>query len=76
MRGDYYKTGIGITTGFIGSQSVTQLGYSVLHFTTHNNWVSSLALKTPAPTAPTSSYGIPCHHSLTAAAPLSNTELT
>jgi hypothetical protein len=37
MRGDYYKTGIGLTIGFIGSQSVTQLGYSVLHFTTHNN---------------------------------------
>jgi hypothetical protein len=23
MRGDYYKTGIGLTTGFIGSQTVT-----------------------------------------------------
>jgi hypothetical protein len=45
-----YKTGIGLTTGFIGSQSVTQLGYSVLHFTAHNNWLSSLPLKTPAPT--------------------------
>jgi hypothetical protein len=28
MRGDYYKTGIGLTTGFIGSQSVTH-NYSV-----------------------------------------------
>jgi hypothetical protein len=28
-----YKTGIGLTTGFIRSQSITQLGYSVLHFT-------------------------------------------
>jgi hypothetical protein len=45
-----YETGIGLTTGFIGSQSVTQLGYSVLHFTTHNKWVSSLPLKNPAPT--------------------------
>jgi hypothetical protein len=45
-----YKTGFGLTTGFIGSQSVTQLGYSVLHFTTHNNWVSSLLLKTSDPT--------------------------
>jgi hypothetical protein len=57
-----YKTGIGLTTGFVGSHTVTQLGYSVLHFTTHNNWVSSVPLKTPAPTAATSSYGIPCHH--------------
>jgi hypothetical protein len=32
-----YKTGIGLTTGFIGSHTITQLGYSVLHFTTHNN---------------------------------------
>jgi hypothetical protein len=23
MRGDYYKTGIGLTTGFIGSHTVT-----------------------------------------------------
>jgi hypothetical protein len=28
MRGDYYKTGIGLTTGFIGSQSATH-NYSV-----------------------------------------------
>jgi hypothetical protein len=28
MRGDYYKKGIGLTTGFIGSQSVTH-NYSV-----------------------------------------------
>jgi hypothetical protein len=33
----YGASGIGLTTGFIGLQSVTQLGYSVLHFTTHNN---------------------------------------
>jgi hypothetical protein len=42
-----YKTGIGLTTGFIGSHTVTH-NFSVLHFTTHNNWVSSLPLKTPA----------------------------
>jgi hypothetical protein len=29
MCGDDYKTGIGLTTGFIGSHTVTQLGYSV-----------------------------------------------
>jgi hypothetical protein len=28
MRGDYYKTGIGLTTGFIGSHIVTH-NYSV-----------------------------------------------
>jgi hypothetical protein len=28
MRGDYYKTGIGLTTGFIGSHAVTH-SYSV-----------------------------------------------
>jgi hypothetical protein len=28
MRGDYYKTGIGLTTGFIGSHTVTH-NYSV-----------------------------------------------
>jgi hypothetical protein len=28
MRGDYYKTGIGLTTGFIRSHTVT-LNYSV-----------------------------------------------
>jgi hypothetical protein len=44
-----YKTGFGLTTGFNGSQSVTQIGYSVLHFITHNNWVSSLPLKTSDP---------------------------
>jgi hypothetical protein len=27
--GDYNRWGIGLTTGFIGSQSVTHLGYSV-----------------------------------------------
>jgi hypothetical protein len=62
--GRLYKTGIGLTTGFIRSQSITQLGYSVLHFTSHNNWVSSVPLKTPAPTAATNSCGTPCHHSL------------
>jgi hypothetical protein len=31
-----YKTGIGLTTGFIGSHTVTH-NYSVLHFTTQNN---------------------------------------
>jgi hypothetical protein len=64
VRRRLYKTGIGLTTGFIRSQSITQLGYSVLHFTTHNNCVSSLPLKIPAPTAATNSYGSPCHHSL------------
>jgi hypothetical protein len=29
MRGDYHETGIGFTSGFIGSHTVTQLGYSV-----------------------------------------------
>jgi hypothetical protein len=47
--GDYIRLGIGLTTGFIGSQSVTQLGYSVLCFTTHNRRVSSVPLKTPDP---------------------------
>jgi hypothetical protein len=37
VRRRLYKTGIGLTTGFIRSQSITQLGYSVLHFITHNN---------------------------------------
>jgi hypothetical protein len=31
-----YKTGIGLTTGFIRSHTVTH-NYSVLHFTAHNN---------------------------------------
>jgi hypothetical protein len=48
--GDYIRWGIGLTTGFIGSQVSYTLGYSVLHFTTHYNRVSSVPLKIPAPT--------------------------
>jgi hypothetical protein len=40
-----YRRGIGLTAGFIGSQSVTQLGYIVLHFTTHTTQ-SPLTLST------------------------------
>jgi hypothetical protein len=35
-----YKTGIGLTAGFIESQSVTQLGQSQSHVTTDDQSVS------------------------------------
>jgi hypothetical protein len=42
MCGDYYKTGIGLTTGFIGSQIVTH-NCSVYTLTAHYcSWNSSL----------------------------------
>jgi hypothetical protein len=94
-----YKTGIGLTTGFIVSHTVTQL--QCIHFTTHycscnsslktaaqpeyslvtgtvhvtNSTLSTSEDSGPnsATAAATNSYGVPCHHSLTGAAPLSNT---
>jgi hypothetical protein len=71
---DYYKTGIGLTTGFIRSHTVTV-------YTLYNSQQLSLFScyedpgSSSATTAATNSYGIPCHHSLTAAAPPSNTKL-
>jgi hypothetical protein len=61
--GDYIRRVLDWQLDLLDQHTVTH-NYSVLHFTTHNNWVSSLALKTPAPTAATKSYGIPCHYSL------------
>jgi hypothetical protein len=60
MRGDYYKTGIGLTTGFIGSQTVTH-NYSVYapqlatieSFSCSEDFGSNSA---------TNSYGVPCHY--------------
>jgi hypothetical protein len=51
-----YKTGIGLTTGFIGSP------ISYTHFTTHNDRVSSS--EDSGSNLATNSYGIHCHHSL------------
>jgi hypothetical protein len=75
VYGDYNKTGIGLTTGLIGSHTVTV-------YTLYNSQQLSLFSSTEdfgsssATTAATNSYGVPCHYSLTGAAPLSNTELT
>jgi hypothetical protein len=99
--GDYYKMGIGLTTGFIGPQTVTvyTLYNSLMQLQLFSedccsariltrNWNgprNSLQLSlfscsedpgsNSATTAATNSYGVPCHYSLTGAAPLSNTEL-
>jgi hypothetical protein len=70
--GDDYKTGIGLTTGFIGSHTITV-------YTIYNSQQLSLFSSSEDPgsnsatTAATNSYGVPCHYSLTGAAPLSNT---
>jgi hypothetical protein len=70
-----YKTGIGLTTGFIASHTITV--YTLYNsqqlslFSSSENWCSNSAT-----TAATNSDGVPCHYSLTGAVPLSNTELT
>jgi hypothetical protein len=59
-----YKTGIGLTTGFIGSHTITV-------YTLYNSQQLSLFSSSEvfgsnsATTAATNSYGVPCHHSLT-----------
>jgi hypothetical protein len=48
-----------------------------IHVITHNSFsCSEDCCSNSATTAATNSYGVPCHYSLTGAAPLSNTELT
>jgi hypothetical protein len=72
--GDDYKTGIGLTTGFIGSHTITV--YTIYNLQQLSLFSSSEdCCSNSATTAATNSYGIPCHYSLTAAAPLSNTKL-
>jgi hypothetical protein len=70
--GDYNRRGIGLTPGFIGSHTVTH-NYSV--YTSQLSFFSSSedCCSNSATTAATNSYGVPCHYSLTGAAPLSNT---
>jgi hypothetical protein len=63
-----YKTGIGLTTGFIRSHTITV-------YTLYNSQQPSLFSSTEdlgsnsATTAATNSYGVPCHHSPTGATP-------
>jgi hypothetical protein len=63
-----YKTGIGLTTGFIGSHTVTV-------YTLYDSQQLSLfsCSEDCCSNSATNSYGVPCHYSLTGAAPLSNT---
>jgi hypothetical protein len=67
-----YKTGIGLTTGFIRSHTITVYtlydSQQLSLFSSSEDYGSNSAT-----TAATNSYGIPCHYSLTGAAPLSNT---
>jgi hypothetical protein len=67
-----YKTGIGLTTGFIGSHTVTH-NYSVYTLTASQQLTlfssSDDFGSNSATTAATSSHGVPCHHSLTGNCP-------
>jgi hypothetical protein len=71
MCGDYNKTGIGLTTGFIRSHTITVYtlynSQQLSFFSSSEDYGSNSAT-----TAATNSYGVPCHYSLTGAAPLSN----
>jgi hypothetical protein len=82
--------GIGLTTGFIGSQTVTvyTLYNSLMQLQLFSDDCCSARILTRNWNAPrnslvanslnqlpTNSYGVPCHYSLTGAAPLSNTNL-
>jgi hypothetical protein len=80
--GDYYKTGIGLTTGFIGSDLLdhTQLHTITVYALYDSQQLSLFSCSenfgsNSVTTAATNSYGVPCHYSLTGAAPLSSTPL-
>jgi hypothetical protein len=66
-----YKTGIGLTTGFIGSRTITVY---TLYGSQQLSFFS--CSENPGSNSATNAYGVPYHYSLTGAAPLSNTELT
>jgi hypothetical protein len=69
-----YKTGIGLTTGFISSHTVTITVYTFYGSQQLSLFSCSEVFgSNSATTAATNSYGVPCHYSLTGAAPLSNT---
>jgi hypothetical protein len=69
---DYIRRGIGSTTGFIRSQTVT-----ITVYTLYDSQQLSLfsCSEDFGSNSSTNSYGVPCHYSLTGAAPLSNTPL-
>jgi hypothetical protein len=62
--GDYNRRGIGLTTGFIGSKTITVYtlydSQQLSFFSSSEDYGSNSAT-----TAATSSYGVPCHYSLT-----------
>jgi hypothetical protein len=74
VYGDYNRRGIGLTTGFIGPHTVTITVYTLYNSQQLSFFSCSEDYGwNSASTAATNSYGVPCHYSLTGAAPLSNT---